>query len=324
MSRRHSRWQRVLVPLLALALGPVPAHSAEPSKYLPGDTELVVYINVRQILDAPLVKKYGLERVKAALKESTDAQKFITGAGLDPLKDVQSLLMASPGSAAAAEKVLVVARGRFQLDKINTAAEEFAKSHPDQLKVSTVDGLRLYEGRSKKDNSTAYLVFPDQGTLLLSPSRQGLLEALQGRGEKGSRVSKELQAYITKADDSQSAWIVGRASDELKKALAGNPQTAGIADKLVAFSGHVVVSDGVEAAIHIYTKDPRTAESVSRLLDGVKGIVAFAASQNNEEYGDLISDVIDAFKITSDKTTVTLSVKISESLIEKGLKKEKK
>src|SRR5947207_5565272 len=114
MSCRHPSSQRVLVPLLALALGAVPAQSAEPSKYLPGDTELVVYINARQILDAPLVKKYALERVKAALKESTDAQRFVTEAGLDPLKDVQSLLMASPGSAAAAEKVLVVARGHFR------------------------------------------------------------------------------------------------------------------------------------------------------------------------------------------------------------------
>jgi hypothetical protein len=256
------------------------------------------------------------------LRDSADAQKFFVAAGLDPLKDVQSILLASPGSAAA-EKLLVIASGQFQLDKIQTVAGEFARTHPDQLKVSTEDGLRLYEGKSKKDSSTAYLAFPDRETLLLCPSRQGLLDALKGRGEKEGRVNKELQAYITKADSKQSLWMVGRATDELKKALAGNPQTAAIADKLVAFNGSVAIGDGVEAAFHVYTKDPKSAENVSRLLDGVKGIVAFA-SQNIEDYGELVSEVIDAFKITSDKTTVTLSVKIAEGLIEKGLKKEKK
>ncbi len=323
MSCHPIGWRRLLGPLLALVVLAGPAPSAETSKYLPADTELVVYVNVRQILDAPLVKKYALERVKAALKESADAQRFFTAAGLDPLKDVQSILLASPGSAAAAEKVLVIARGHFHLDKVHAVADEFARSHADQLKVSTVDGLRLYEGKSKKDGSTAYLVFPDAETLLLSPTRQGLQDALKGKGDKGSRVSKELQAYIAKADNTQSLWMVGRATDEMKRALAGNPQTAGIADKLVAFSGTVLVGDGVDAAIHIYTKDAKSAENVGRLLDAVKGMVAFAA-QNIEDYGELASEAIDTFKITSDKTTVTLSVKIPESLIQKGLKKEKK
>src|SRR4051794_6457376 len=88
---RHSRTAAALA--VALAVCAAPARAADLDPYVPGDTTALLVINARQALDSPVVKKYALDKVQAALKQSAEAQRLLTAAGVDPLKDVDRILV---------------------------------------------------------------------------------------------------------------------------------------------------------------------------------------------------------------------------------------
>src|SRR5206468_3816222 len=87
-----------------------PARAADVDKYLPNDTEILVTINLRQILDSALVKKYAVEHLKTAIKSSAETEQVLTAIGLDPMTDVQSIALAGPGGDEP-DKGLFIVRG---------------------------------------------------------------------------------------------------------------------------------------------------------------------------------------------------------------------
>src|SRR5690349_4649491 len=95
---------------LALAL---PALAAAPAgsyeKYLPDETDGVITINVRQLLDSELIKKAGLDKALAG----EDAQKALGVIGLDPLKDIDRVVI-----AGGKDEGLVIIQGKFDPAKL--------------------------------------------------------------------------------------------------------------------------------------------------------------------------------------------------------------
>src|SRR5262245_15454665 len=113
----------VLLALALLAPTASPCAAAEVSKFLPEATEVVAFINVRRLLGAPLVQRHALEQVKAALQDNAELHKLLTAARFDPLRDVQSVTLAAPGSDAQNRAVFIVS-GAFDADRIHAVAEE--------------------------------------------------------------------------------------------------------------------------------------------------------------------------------------------------------
>ena len=88
--------RKTALTALAVALLALPARAADAEKYLPEDARAVISFNVRQFLDSPLIKKANLEK---ALASDEEAQKVLKDIGLDPLKDVDRLVIAGAGKA---------------------------------------------------------------------------------------------------------------------------------------------------------------------------------------------------------------------------------
>ena len=78
--------------LVVGALAANPSRAAEPDKLLPADADTVVCVNIKQILDTDIIKKYSLEQLKQAL-DGQDAKKLLTELGLDPLKDIDRIVV---------------------------------------------------------------------------------------------------------------------------------------------------------------------------------------------------------------------------------------
>ena len=161
------------VPILsavALALtltGPVRA--AEPDKFLPDDTTLVVHVNIRQSLDSPLGKKHVTPLVQQQLKKNAELTQSLTALGFDPLRDFESLTVATSGiDSTEADKELakltVVAHGTFDLAKVHAAADALIKQDPSKHSVSGQGDSRIYE--SKGETQTVYFAFVDKTTLV--------------------------------------------------------------------------------------------------------------------------------------------------------------
>src|SRR5206468_1258592 len=118
----RSLWPTALGLALAAGLAAAPARAAEADKYLPSDTEAVVGINVRQLLDAPLVKKYALEQIKDALKKNAEVTTALQAMNLDPFKDVNSVVIAVSDKVAQGQGLAIV-HGNFDVSKITSTLE---------------------------------------------------------------------------------------------------------------------------------------------------------------------------------------------------------
>lgn len=306
----------------ALLLTAWPATAAEVSRYLPEDTEVVAAINVRQLLGSPLVKKFALEQLKAALAGNPDGQKLLDAIGLDPFKDIDSVLVAGPGKDLQ-NKAVVIVSGTFDLDRIHKIADEVVRADAEALAIHKEGNLRIIEGKGKNGGPPFFAALVDRNTLIAAQTRGVVVEAAKGVNAKAPRVKKNLQVLIQSSDDRQSAWFAALATSEIKDVLKNNPQTAGLAEKVTAFRGAANVTGEVQTAIAIHATDVRAADEVRRLVEALKGILAFAA-QGNEQYGPLISDVLEVMKVSAQRNVVIVGGRMSEAQIDKSLKKASK
>src|SRR5262245_5076689 len=111
MLRSYRVWTGALTLTLAV-LTAAPAR-ADVAKYLPNDTELLLTVNVRQILDAPLVKNNNqIEQVKGLIKGNEDVQKVLEALGFDLFKDLTSITIALPAGTDLQQGTVLV-EGKF-------------------------------------------------------------------------------------------------------------------------------------------------------------------------------------------------------------------
>lgn len=290
-----------LAAMLAALLAPL-APSAEPDKYLPADATLVVHVNVRQVLDSPLGKKYAPEMISAALRQNGQVQQLLQNAGVDPLKDVDALSVAAPG--ASTDGAVVVVHGRID-------PERFQKSAG--LKIHKEGALTVYEGKHGSD--AAFATFPAPGTLLLSHSRSALASAASGT----ARLGKDIAAVVEKVDGRQSIWAAALMPEDAKRNLAKQPQTAELAAKIRAFTVTVNVDRDVQTTVSVLTTEPKAAESIAELLESLKGLgKLYAASV--PQIGAYLGQVIDTVKVVTSSTTVTATLQVSEQTIDQVIK----
>src|SRR5690348_9017765 len=118
----HRAFITVSVLLLFVPLG----RAADLDAYLPEDTESLLNINVRQLLDSQLVKKHLLDVAQEALRGNDQLQDILTDLGFDPFKDLDRVVIASP-IGTEKDRGLVIVRGRFNVAKFKAKAESVAK-----------------------------------------------------------------------------------------------------------------------------------------------------------------------------------------------------
>jgi len=319
MQTHRKLWPGALA-LAALCAAPALAQGPTLDPLVPADAEIVVTVNVRQMLDSPLVKKHALKEMKEALKKNEQANQTMKAIGLDPFKDVNTVVIAG-GGGTAANKVLVVVRGNFDPEKIQTAAAEEAKKNPDKLKILKEGDTRLYEIQA--EGKPAYAAFADKGTLVVSPSKPYALKAVQNAGKRAAaKPNKGLAQALSKVNGKESVWLAVVITDEMKKQLEKSPMTANIGPKLESVTGGVNVTDGLKANILVHTTDATAAKELSKLAIQGKSFLAIAA-QNDDKRADLYNEMLNNLKISANKSTVDISFNLSQELIEKAAKEGK-
>lgn len=319
MQTSRKLWPGALA-LAALWAAPALAEAPKLDPLVPGDAEIVVSFNVRQMLDSPLIKKHALKEMKDALQKNDQANQALKTVGLDPFKDVNSVVITGTGGTAA-NKVLVVVRGNFDPDKIHTTVVAEAEKKPGKVKILKEGDTRLYEIQA--EGKPAYAAFADKGTLVVSPSKEYALEAVKNAGKKAAKPNKELAQALAKVRGTDTLWLAVVITDEMKKAMEKNPQTANIAPKLESVTGGVNLTADLTANVLIHTTDPKAAAELRKMINQVKPLLAVLA-QSNEDIGPMVGELLNNLKISADKTDVDISLKLTQETIEKATKKEEK
>lgn len=289
-----------------------PARAADASKLLPGDSEIVASINVQQILQSALFKKYGLDQAKAALARSPESQKAFKALNFDPLQDVHSVTLATTGDPSAG-KVLVIVNGRYDVDKINQAAANFVEKNP-KFKIHKEGSLQILEGESQDRPMFAAVL--NAQTVVLSPAKDHLVASVQRPNAGG--INPVLQGAIKGVDGGQSLWLAALVTDKMKEDLGRNPQTQQLAPKLQAVTGTVHITDAALANVSIHTADAQSANQVKMFFTQIVPLLKVLA-QGNEQAGPILNELLNNLKISSDKSSVSISLKVTEDMLLKAL-----
>jgi len=298
---------------LTLVLSAAPARAAEPSKYVPADAEMVLHVNVQQLLSSQLGKKFALPPIQQALKGNKEAQQLLTVLGLDPLKDISSITISNADQTG--DKAQVALRGKFNLDKIHATAQKVAEDKKDAFKISKVGGKPLYE--SEQPGKTVYGGFADEGTLVVSPSRDYVVDALNG---KTGKINKGLADAITLVDGKHSLLAAIVVTDELKNLAGAQPDAAALVKKLKAVGAGINVTDAIGVALKVRTTEPKAAADLGEAVNKAKVLLA-SFGQTNEDAAPFVNEILKTLKVKTQRNDLSVEFKLSEEVVEKAIKK---
>jgi hypothetical protein len=313
-------WLYSLALVLGVALATTPARAAEIDKYLPDDTEAVVTINVKQIIDSPLFKKYALDVVQQGLKDNDEVSSILKDLGFDPLKDADTIMVAGP-SGDETDKGLIIMHGRIDVAKFKTKAEEAAKANGEHLKIhKRENGPAIYEVTHDNLPSSMFVAVVDKNTILASFGKDYVVDALKKIDAKQATVkSKEIKALLEKLDGKQSISfaMIGSAaakSKELAQVIPGD-----VLDNLDAVGAGVTVADDIKLEVGIVAKTADSAKSIREKIDGGlnQALGTIAGLAQVEKNFQPAVDVIKSVKTTQKDKTVTLQGEVTAEQLEK-------
>jgi hypothetical protein len=319
----------------------VSVHAADIDPYLPNDTEAVVTINVRQILDAPFLKKEAPGALEKALEENGVVLTHLKELDLDPSKDIDSIVLAN--SRGDPDRSLLVVHGRFEVAKFEAKAEELAKAQPKlwsltnvpdgaggQYKVfKSAKGLDFSSVRPGLKNKPAYVALLDKRVLVAAQEKDLVIDALdKAKGRKKTALeSKELARLLEKANGKQSVWVAMLPS-VLGRILSldEDSQFKEELDKIEAISGGITIEDEVKLEFALAVKDPAVARELSTTInDGVNILLTIVAlnSRDNKQWESAL-DALKTIKATTKGNAIILKGAVTAEMFEKATKKPAK
>lgn len=324
----NPRWRAAV--LVSLAFVP-PLHAAD-LKFLPEDTEIVVTVNFRQILNSELVKaqKEAIGQARAMLEQQmpAEAQKWLKKAGVDLFKDLDSVTIALPAKKDVKD-VLVVVEGSFQADKLYGTAAEAAKEFAGVIKVTGAGEQKLVEVTPPDKGDGMFVALAGNKALLAGSTKAGVTGALtRGGAQEKPKLKKEILALLetTGPKQSVSAVATGKALAKLlENAKLPDGQAQAIAPALQAIEGlsaALTITKDLQFQIGIGTKDNETANNLAKganfgiLL--IKGVVAQKA-QEDQKLMPLV-DIVNTLRVTTMNSSVLFRGEATLDNIDKLIK----
>jgi hypothetical protein len=321
---QFSRKTSLLVPAMFLAaLAASPARAVEPDKHIAADCDGVVFINVRQILNSPLVQKYALEHVKDHINKTRDLKSFLKTAGLDPLKDFETILVTGAVSGGGKPKLRFVFRGAFDPDKIGAAVAREAKAKSKELKIETRGDLKIYELLPDKEelkpgvnarDVTMYAAFYDKGTLIAAQSPDEV--EITAKGAQG-KINEKLKTALERVDDKASIYSAIVATDSLKALASALPPTKDLGQKLEFITSSIDIGTDLKFRVTTYTTDIKAATRLEVLAGSMIGLLSLPAA-SDERFAPILLPLIKKIEISRDKNfknAVAVSLIVTEETL---------
>jgi acetyl esterase/lipase len=232
--------------LLSTVLAVSPAPAAEGDTLLPGDTDVILTLNVRRILDdhekTEDVRRY-LEPWRLALRgdekelkayyrdrdvrntEGITEEQFLNRArrfkefndalGMDVLRDVDRVTCGF--KVGDAGSVVVLVEGRFKEEKFRAAVAPLAKEYVGSSRMARVGPVEVWQVPAEADGTR--LVLLNEKVLLIARGKNGMDAVLaRAAGKKDGGLPAATQTLLDGAAKEHFALVVNNLDSALKKA----------------------------------------------------------------------------------------------------------
>jgi hypothetical protein len=285
--------------------------------YVPVDTAIVAYADVRAIMDSEL-----RQRLKETMPMPEKGQEeFQAQTGIDIERDIDYIVaaMATP-STGSHPSGLIVARGRFDNVKLEGLAREHggtveeyrgkrlvsgnAVHHPVDVDADGVTGPTLHA------TPVMTIAFLEPGLVAVGENA-AVKHAIDANMSAQSITSNnEMMELVSDIERSNNAWAVGRFD-----VLASNAKmpeqvaTQMRAVKWFAAAGHI--NGGVTGMLRAEARDDQAAEN---LRDVVRGVLALGRLQAQSD--PRLAAVAQSLELTGTGKTVSLSFTLPGELLD--------
>jgi hypothetical protein len=247
-----------------------------PSEYFPPQTRVVIGISLRTLLDSPLFAAAG---GGAALIPK--AGPFL---GLDPSKDLDSVIIASEGDTASAPSIAVV-RGRFRLDA--AGATEHA-------------GVPIFEDKK------GFLALVDANTAIAG-TLADVKAALDRRGGAGA-LSADLAARIDAVAGRHDFWAVG----DLPEGLAPSKPGAKEMPSIDRFDFGASLRDGLQLQGSVHLRSSEEAAQLATMIQMFSTMLQMQPSKSAAK-----------FNLKADGGTLRVDISIPEAELKRTVSEQK-
>jgi hypothetical protein len=308
-----------MAAVLAVAFT-APARAVEPDKLLPADSDTVTYVNLKQLVESDVIKKFALDQIKQALA-GQEAKKLLEEMGLDPLKDVEKVWMGSSGKDQNDMKALVVIHGKFDPDKLFKAAEAASKKDGDKFSMIKDGTATMFKYQPDQGNPV-YGTVVDDTTVVAGTDKKLIADALkQKEAGKAAPIKKELTDLVKTMDEKASLFAVSLVKGKLDnvKIPAQISDTLGLAgvEKVLpktdtmTFVLKVTGDIALEVVFGMADDDAATDmdAGLAKAIDSLKALAPILAAADMK--AKPLVDVVKTLKITTKKKNVTLAGKIT-------------
>jgi hypothetical protein len=305
----------------ALTVGLAPAaRAAEPDRLLPPDADTVSYVNVKQVVDSDIVKKYALEQIKQALA-GQEAKQILEEMGLNPLADIEKVWIGSSGKDHTDMQALVIVRGKFVPEKLVKAAEGAAKKDGGKFSVIKDGGATLLTYQPKKGDPV-YGTVVDESTVVLANDKKLVTAAVKQAGEnRKAPIAAELADLVKAMDEKASAFAVSIIKGKLDNVkvppqvtetlkLEGFEKALPKAETLTVVAR---VADGIALEVVFGMRDADAAADMAaglvKVIESVKALAPLLAATDPK--AKPLTDVVKTLKSGAAKKNVTVSAKLT-------------
>jgi hypothetical protein len=202
------RFSHYLLAAVVVGAATTATRAAEVDPLLPKETEIVAQVNVKQILESDIIKKYAMGQLKQAL-QGEDVKKQLELFGIDPLKDLDKISLGLWGKTQSDMNAVTVLRGKFDPKKIFEGIKAQASQTPDKVSIEDEGDAKLV--KIANDNGKPfYATVADDKTIIGGTDKKLVAASLDGFNKKEkSKLSKELTALVLKQDEKASLFFCG-------------------------------------------------------------------------------------------------------------------
>jgi hypothetical protein len=294
------------------------AAGPEELKYVPADTAIVAYANVRDVMASQF--RQSLRQVLPD-QDKQGQNEFQAKTGIDIERDIDHVVACvQPGSSESDHYGFVLLRGNFD----QTRLEALAREHGAQP-VPGQGGMRLLHwnksnGDSSEDrdkpmhhgrngNGPAAIGFVEPGLIVLGD--EAAIQHAFRPGTANIASNDELMGMIADVEGSSAnLWAVGRM-DAIARDPHLPPQIAAQIPSVKSFSASSRIDGGLSGVLRAEARDDEAAKNLRDVVQGFLALARMQASSRPE-----FDSVLRSVQLSGSGKTVAISFEVPTEFIQ--------
>ncbi len=293
------------------AVGPLPGEGL----VFPADTHYVMGFDVKRVVASPMWTRMASQPGM----RPEGLKQFETMTGLDPARDIDQIVVAGRGgSGKNTPQPLVIATGRFDLDKLGETLETTEQATKRQLEGTTLFTMTKQNEKGETESSTLAFLGPTSLVFGPTPGVEAVV-ASRSRGETPLEQNTELIKLVESVKPGSTFWFVGDRTvlagmpDRIPApGMGGSGTSAGM--NLPPLQSLTLTGDFDPELSLALTGVAADEAAATKLADVMRGLVALMSLQAQQK--PELAQLASAFSISTEMNRVLISARIPYELLE--------